>query len=92
MLLRLTDVDTYYGEIHILQRLSLEVGEGDLLRLVALGFSEGRARFRYQSVRVTGTYRTGFAEFDRSWMVLSRELVVKLSGGSGSSLFTSRPM
>lgn len=65
----------------------LEVGEGDLLRLVALGFSEGRARFRYQSVRVTGTYRTGFAEFDRSWMVLSRDLVVQLSGGSGSSLF-----
>ena len=27
-LLRLQDVDTYYGEIHILQQLSLEVGEG----------------------------------------------------------------
>ena len=28
MLLRVTNVDTYYGEIHILQGLSLEVGEG----------------------------------------------------------------
>ena len=65
----------------------LEVGEGDLLRLVALGFGEGRPRFRYQSVRVTGTYRTGFAEFDGNWMVLSRELVTQLAGGSGSTLF-----
>jgi lipoprotein-releasing system permease protein len=65
----------------------LEVEEGDLLRLVALGFSEGQARFRYQSVRVTGTYRTGFAEFDRNWMVLSRDLVVRLVGSAGSSLY-----
>jgi lipoprotein-releasing system permease protein len=65
----------------------LEAEEGDLLRLVALGFTEGRPRFRYQSVRVTGTYRTGFAEFDRNWMVLSRDLVTRLSGGAGSTLF-----
>ena len=65
----------------------LEVAEGDLLRLVALGFGDGRPRFRYQSVRVTGTYRTGFAEFDRNWMVLARPLVTELAGGSGSTLF-----
>ena len=29
-LLRLQDVDTYYGEIHILQQLSLEVAKGEL--------------------------------------------------------------
>lgn len=61
--------------------------EGDRLRLVALGFASGRPSYRYQTVRVVGTYRTGFAEFDRNWMVLPRELVVRLSGGTGATLF-----
>jgi lipoprotein-releasing system permease protein len=65
----------------------LEVADGDLLRLVALGFAGGQPRFRYQSVRVAGTYRTGFAEFDRNWMVLERAVVARLTGGSGSSLY-----
>ncbi len=54
---------------------------GDVLRLVALGFGEGRPRFRYQSVRVSGTFATGFAEFDRSWLLLDRALVERLMGG-----------
>jgi lipoprotein-releasing system permease protein len=54
---------------------------GDVLRLVALGFGEGRPRFRYQSVRVSGTFATGFAEFDRSWLLLDRGLVERLMGG-----------
>jgi lipoprotein-releasing system permease protein len=54
---------------------------GDVLRLVALGMSEGRPRFRYQSVRVSGTFATGFAEFDRSWLLLDRALVERLMGG-----------
>ena len=54
---------------------------GDVLRLVALGFGEGRPRFRYQSVRVSGTFATGFAEFDRSWVLLDRALVERLMGG-----------
>jgi lipoprotein-releasing system permease protein len=54
---------------------------GDVLRLVALGFGEGRPRFRYQSVRVSGTFATGFAEFDRSWLLLDRTLVERLMGG-----------
>jgi branched-chain amino acid transport system ATP-binding protein len=33
-LLRLQDVDTYYGEIHILQKLSLEVAKGELVCLL----------------------------------------------------------
>ena len=56
--------------------------EGDRLRLVALGFASGRPSYRYQTVRVVGTYRTGFAEFDRNWMVLPRDLVARLSGGT----------
>jgi lipoprotein-releasing system permease protein len=54
---------------------------GEVLRLVALGFEEGRPRFRYQSVRVTGTFATGFAEFDRRWVLLDRPLVERLMGG-----------
>ena len=54
---------------------------GDVLRLVALGFGEGRPRFRYQSLRVSGTFATGFAEFDRSWVLLDRALVERLMGG-----------
>jgi branched-chain amino acid transport system ATP-binding protein len=42
MLLRLSDVDTYYGEIHILQNLSLEVGEGELVCLLG-GNASGKS-------------------------------------------------
>jgi lipoprotein-releasing system permease protein len=63
----------------------LRVRRGDLLRLVALGFGRGQPTFRYQSLRVTGTFRTGFAEFDRNWVVLARPLVERLTGGSGGS-------
>lgn len=54
---------------------------GDVLRLVALGFGEGRPRFRYRSLRVTETFSTGFAEFDRSWVLLDRAVVEELMGG-----------
>ena len=58
----------------------LGTAKGDVLRLVALGFSDGRPRFRYQSLRVTDTFSTGFAEFDRSWVLLERPLVARLMG------------
>jgi branched-chain amino acid transport system ATP-binding protein len=41
-LLALKDVDTYYGEIHILQQLSLEVGEGELVCLLG-GNASGKS-------------------------------------------------
>ena len=41
-LLRLRDVDTYYGEIHILQQLSLEVGQGELVCLLG-GNASGKS-------------------------------------------------
>jgi lipoprotein-releasing system permease protein len=53
---------------------------GDTLRLVALGFQDGRPRFRYQSLRVQGTFATGFAEFDQRWALLDRALVERLVG------------
>lgn len=61
----------------------LEVGQGDLLRLVALGFEDERPRFRYRSLRVTGTFDSGFSEFDAEWAVLDRELVEELMGSAG---------
>jgi branched-chain amino acid transport system ATP-binding protein len=42
MLLRVSEVDTYYGEIHILQGLSLEVGEGELVCLLG-GNASGKS-------------------------------------------------
>jgi lipoprotein-releasing system permease protein len=57
---------------------------GDVLRLVALGFGDGRPRFRYRSLRVAGTFSTGFAEFDRSWVLLERPVVEELMGGETS--------
>jgi lipoprotein-releasing system permease protein len=54
---------------------------GEVLRLVALGFQDNRPRFRYQSLRVSGVFTTGFAEFDRSWALVDRTLVERLTGG-----------
>jgi branched-chain amino acid transport system ATP-binding protein len=41
-LLRLRDVDTFYGEIHILQKLSLDVGKGELVCLLG-GNASGKS-------------------------------------------------
>ncbi|TMK77351.1 MAG: ABC transporter ATP-binding protein [Actinobacteria bacterium] len=41
-MLRLNRVDTYYGEIHILQQVSLEVGEGELVCLLG-GNASGKS-------------------------------------------------
>jgi branched-chain amino acid transport system ATP-binding protein len=41
-LLALKDVDTYYGEIHILQKVSIEVGEGELVCLLG-GNASGKS-------------------------------------------------
>ncbi len=58
---------------------------GDVLRLVALGFGEGRPRFRFQSLHVSGTFATGFAEFDRSWVLLERALVERLMNAEAAT-------
>lgn len=63
---------------------TLGVGPGDAVRLVALGFEEERLRFRYQSLRVTGTFDTGFAEFDGEWLLLDRRLLTDLLGERGA--------
>jgi lipoprotein-releasing system permease protein len=66
----------------------LGVEPGDRVRLVALGFEDGRPRFRFQGLVVGGTFDSGFAEFDASWVVLDRELVGRLMGaGSRNALY-----
>jgi lipoprotein-releasing system permease protein len=65
----------------------LGVRPGDRVRLVALGFADGRPRFRYQSLRVTGTFTSGYAEFDAGWVVAARPLVERLTGGEGTELY-----
>jgi branched-chain amino acid transport system ATP-binding protein len=42
MLLKLSAIDTFYGEIHILQGVSLEVGEGELVCLLG-GNASGKS-------------------------------------------------
>jgi len=58
----------------------LGVKPGDTLRLVASGYAADRPRFRYQSLKVAGTFATGFAEFDRTWVLLDRPRVESLLG------------
>jgi len=64
---------------------ALEVAEGETLRLVVLGFRDGRPRFRYASLRVAGTFSSGFAEFDRSWLVMERRRLRELTGAEGAT-------
>jgi branched-chain amino acid transport system ATP-binding protein len=62
MLLRLSDVDTYYGEIHILERVSLEVGEGELVCLLG-GNASGKSTTLKTILGIVRP-RRGTVEFD----------------------------
>ena len=44
---------------------------GDVMKLVAVSLEEDGPRFRYHRVRMTGQFATGYAEFDKSYLVLS---------------------
>lgn len=59
---------------------SLGTKRGDLLRLAVIAFHDGRLRFRYRSVRVTGVFSTGFAEFDQSWALMDRNTLEAVTG------------
>ncbi|HVR07590.1 MAG TPA: FtsX-like permease family protein, partial [Thermoanaerobaculia bacterium] len=65
----------------------LAVRPGEVLRLVVLGFAGGSPHFRFQSVELRRTFATGFAEFDRSWVLVERSRVESLMGvSSGADL------
>jgi lipoprotein-releasing system permease protein len=55
------------------------------VRLVALGLADGRPRFRYRTLRVTGTFAVGFAEFDAAWVLLDRALVAGDDGEAAAA-------
>jgi branched-chain amino acid transport system ATP-binding protein len=61
-LLALKDVDTYYGEIHILQRLSIEVGKGELVCLLG-GNASGKSTTLKTILGIVKP-RRGAVEFD----------------------------
>lgn len=58
----------------------LRVEAGDTVRLVAVGFDGERPSFQYRSLRVRGTFTSGFAEADSHWLVLDRRQVESLGG------------
>jgi len=62
MLLRLKDIDTYYGEILILQQVSLEVGEGELVCLLG-GNASGKSTTLKTILGIVRP-RRGTVEFD----------------------------
>jgi len=61
-LLRLADVDTYYGQIHILQGASLEVGAGELVCLLG-GNASGKSTTLKTILGIVRP-RNGTVEFD----------------------------
>lgn len=58
----------------------LAVREGELLRLMVLGFREGRPGFKYRQAVVLGRFATGFSEFDQNWLVTDRREVEGMLG------------
>jgi branched-chain amino acid transport system ATP-binding protein len=62
MLLRLSEVDTYYGEIHILQNVSLEVDKGELVCLLG-GNASGKSTTLKTILGIVRP-RRGAIEFD----------------------------
>ncbi|MGZ4308001.1 MAG: ABC transporter ATP-binding protein [Gaiellaceae bacterium] len=61
-LLKLDGVDTYYGPIHILQKLELEVGAGELVCLLG-GNASGKSTTLKTVIGIVKP-RTGSVEFD----------------------------
>ena len=61
MLLELDKVDTYYGQIHILQQVSLDVGEGELVCLLG-GNASGKST-TLKTILGLVRPRTGRVEF-----------------------------
>jgi len=64
---------------------SLGVRVGDLLRLTVLAFGDRGPRFTFRTLRVAGTFTSGFSEFDRSWVVVGRDALAGAPGGAAAA-------
>ena len=51
---------------------------GDVMKLVAVSLEQNGPRFRYHRVRMAGQFATGYAEFDKSYLVVSSEVASEL--------------
>jgi lipoprotein-releasing system permease protein len=60
---------------------------GDVVRAALLGFADGRAKFRFESLRVENTFATGFSEYDREWALVDRRRHVAAGDAPGEALF-----
>jgi len=58
----------------------LGVEEGATVRLTVLAFDERGPRFAFRTLRVRGTFRSGFSEFDRGWIAVDRGALAGVPG------------
>lgn len=65
---------------------ALATAPGDRLRLTALVLGDGGPRFVFRSVRASGTFTSGFSEFDRSWGLVAKDALETLAPRALASL------
>ncbi len=68
------------------RRLGVTAGE----RVVLTAFEApagGRPRFRFQSLRVAGTFESGFAEFDQSWALIDRQALWRIASAGPRAFY-----
>jgi lipoprotein-releasing system permease protein len=78
---RLEVVDGIAGVVMgkvLAQRLA--VVEGDLVQVVFLDQKRDASPFRFKTLRMSGTFETGFAQFDQSYAVVDRRVVDAVVG------------
>ncbi len=63
---------------------TLGVKAGDPLRLTLLSFGDQGPRFAFKTLRVAGTFDSGFSEFDSGWVVIAREALVGAPGSAAA--------
>jgi lipoprotein-releasing system permease protein len=64
----------------------LGVAAGDPVRLAALTTGDDRPRFAFRRLDVTGTFTSGFSEFDSGWAAVSPAAIADLPGVAKSLL------